>query len=238
MFKNQPSKLAGTSCLVAALLSAASFSLTATAAPAAPAAAGAAAALSLEQVFRAEPYRGENAREPKFSRSGRYLAYLWNPFGEPGSDLYVHDSKTGKTLRLTSPAIMAAFDAPEDLQRFDKKLQQKRSETAERQAREEAQAAYLRGENVDLGRWEAAQIELLKKEFAAKKAKDEAQKAIDKAEAEAEKKAAEALEAKRSGKPVPAIAASQWPRLHRLPAPRPRPTSPRKKKNSGSGATS
>ena len=204
MFKNQPSKLAGTSCLVAALLSAASFSFTATAATSA--ATATASPLSLERVFRAEPYRGESAREPKFSRSGRYLAYLWNPFGEPGTDLYVHDSKTGKSLRLTSPALMAAFDAPEDLQRFDKKLQQKRSETAERQAREVAQAAYLRGENVDLGQWEAAQLELVKKEFAAKKAKDEAQKAADKAEAEAEKKAAAALEAKRSGKPVPPTA--------------------------------
>ncbi|OYU28954.1 MAG: hypothetical protein CFE41_02915 [Burkholderiales bacterium PBB2] len=207
MFKNQPSRLAGTSCLLAALLSAASFSFTASAASTGAATpAPLSSTLSLEQVFRAEPYRGENAREPKFSRSGRYLAYLWNPFGEPGTDLYVHDSKTGKTQRLTSPAIMAAFDAPEDLQRFDKKLQQKRSETAERQAREVAQAAYLRGENVDLGQWEAAQLELVKKEFAAKKAKDEAQKAADKAEAEAEKKAAAALEAKRSGKPVPAAA--------------------------------
>ncbi|MFY7865228.1 S9 family peptidase [Roseateles sp.] len=211
MFK-RPSKLAGTSCLVAALLSAASFSFTASAASssaAVPAAMG--SALSLEQVFRAEPYRGENAKEVKFSRSGRYLAYLWNPFGEPGSDLYVHDSKTGKTVRLTSPAIMAAFDAPEDLERFDKKLQQKRRELAERQAKEEAQVAYLRGEKVDLGQWEAAQLELVKKEFAAKKARDDAQKAADKAEAEAEKRAAEALAAKRAGKPLaaaPAPAAS------------------------------
>ncbi len=197
---------------MAALLSAASFSFTASAASssaAVPAAMG--SALSLEQVFRAEPYRGENAKEVKFSRSGRYLAYLWNPFGEPGSDLYVHDSKTGKTVRLTSPAIMAAFDAPEDLERFDKKLQQKRRELAERQAKEEAQVAYLRGEKVDLGQWEAAQLELVKKEFAAKKARDDAQKAADKAEAEAEKRAAEALAAKRAGKPLaaaPAPAAS------------------------------
>ncbi|MEJ6007637.1 prolyl oligopeptidase family serine peptidase [Paucibacter sp. AS339] len=166
------------------------------------------AAPSLEQVFRAEPYRGENAKEATFSRSGRYLAYLWNPFGEPGSDLYVHDSKTGKTLRLTSPAIMAAFDAPEDLERFDKKLQQKRRELADRQAKELAQVAYLRGDKVDLGQWEAAQLELVKKEFAAKKARDDAQKAADKAEAEAEKRAAEALAAKRAGKPLAAAPAA------------------------------
>ena len=77
---------------------------------------------SLEQIFRAQPYRGENAKEAAFSKSGRYLAYLWSPFGEPGSDLWVHDTRTGKTTRVTSPQVMAAFEAPEDLARFEKKL--------------------------------------------------------------------------------------------------------------------
>ncbi|MCV2368430.1 S9 family peptidase [Roseateles oligotrophus] len=194
---------ASSACLLAALLSAMTFSVLA------QTPAQTSTVLSLEKVFRAEPYRGENAKEAKFSRSGRYLAYLWNPFGEPGSDLYVHDSKTGKTQRLTSPALMAAFDAPEDIERFDKKLKQKRSESAERQAKEEAQAAYLQGASVDLGQWEAAAIEQVKQDYAAKKTRDDAQKAAEKAEAEAEKRAAEALEAKRSGKPVAvAVAAS------------------------------
>ena len=159
---------------------------------------------TLEQIFRAEPYRGENAKEAAFSRSGRYLAYLWSPFGEPGSDLWVHDTRTGKTQRVTSPQVMAAFEAPEDLERFDKKLKQRNDEYAERQAREVAQQAYLRGDKVDLLQWETAAIETLKKELAEKKAKDDAQKALDKAEAEAEKQAMAALAAKRAGKPVPA----------------------------------
>ncbi|MDT9000613.1 prolyl oligopeptidase family serine peptidase [Paucibacter sp. APW11] len=175
---------------------------------AAPGATGASAGLTLEQLFRAESYRGELAREPSFSRSGRYLAFLWNPFGEPGSDLHVYDTKTGKTQRLTSAGIMQAFDAPEDLERFAKKLKQKRDELAERQSREVAQQAYLRGEPVDMSQWENAAIETLKKELAEKKAKDEAQKAADKAEAEAEKRAAEALAAKRAGKPLPAADAA------------------------------
>ncbi len=162
--------------------------------------------LTLEQLFRAESYRGEAARDAVFSHSGRYLAYAWAPYREPGGDLQVHDTKTGKTLRLTSPAIMAAYDAPEDLERFDKKLKQRNSETAERQAREEAYAAYLRGEKVDLEQWEKAAIEELKKEFADKKAKDDAQKAADKLEADAEKRAMAALAAKRAGKPAPADA--------------------------------
>jgi dipeptidyl-peptidase 4 len=167
-----------------------------------------AAVPSLEQIFRAEPYRSEPAKDAAFSRSGRYLAWLWSPFGEPGNDLWVHDTRTGKTQRITSPQVMAAFEAPEDMERFDKKLQQRNTEYAERQAREVAQQAYLRGAKVDLSQWERAQIEVLKKELAEKKAKDDAQKAADKAEAEAEKYAAAVLAAKRAGKPAPAPAAA------------------------------
>ena len=161
---------------------------------------------TLEQIFRAEPYRGENAKDAAFSRSGRYLAYLWSPFGEPGADLWVHDTRTGKTTRVTSRQVMAAFEAPEDLARFEKKLKQRQDEYAQRQAREVAQQAYLRGEPVDLSQWEAAQIEALKKELAEKKARDDSQKAADKAEADAEKQAMAALEARRAGKPLPPAA--------------------------------
>ncbi len=164
------------------------------------------AAPTLEQVFRVEPYRGVDAKDAAFSRSGRYLAYLWNPFGEPGTDLWVHDTKTGKTQRITSPQVMAAFEAPEDLARFDKKLQQRNTEWAERQAKEVAQQAYLHGDKVDLSQWEKAQLEVLKKELAEKKAKDDAEKAADKVEAEIEKQAAAALAAKGAGKPMPAAA--------------------------------
>ena len=200
------SKWAGTTCcLLAALLSSVTTTVlaqtqTQTQASAAP--------LTLEQMFRAEAYRGEAAKEQKFSRSGRYLAYLWNPFGEPGSDLYVHDTKTGKTQRVTSEAVMAAFDAPEDIARFDKKFQQKREEQATAQAKEIAQQAYLRGQSVDLNQWETAAIAKVKTEAAAKKARDDAQKAIDKADAEAEKAAMAALEARRSGKSVPVATAA------------------------------
>jgi dipeptidyl aminopeptidase/acylaminoacyl peptidase len=164
--------------------------------------------LTLEAMFRAESYRGESAKAQTFSHSGRYLAYLWNPFGEPGGDLYVHDTKMGKTQRVTSAAVMAAFDAPEDIARFDKKLAQKREEQATAQAKEVAQQAYLRGQSVDMSQWEAAAIAKVKIEAAAKKARDDAQKAIDKADAEAEKAAMAALEAKRAGKPVPVVAAA------------------------------
>ncbi len=137
--------------------------------------------LTLEQLFRAESYRGEAAKEARFSADGRYLAYLWNPFGEPGSDLYVHDTQTGKTVRVTSPTLMAMVETPENLDRFARKLQQKRDEQAERQAREEAQAAYLRGEKVDLDQWERKALEALKVELTQRKAREDARKAAEKA---------------------------------------------------------
>ncbi len=164
--------------------------------------------LTLEQLYRVKPWRGEPAKEPAFSRSGRYLAYLWSPYGEPGSDLHVHDTKTGKTLRLSSRQIMAGFDGPEELQRFDEKRAQRDREWAEAQAKAEAQQAYLRGEAVDLSQWEREAIAKLKEELAAKKLKDDAQKAADKAEAEAEKRAMAELAARRAGKPLPPAAAA------------------------------
>jgi dipeptidyl aminopeptidase/acylaminoacyl peptidase len=197
----KPVTFAAVGSLALALALAAAVPLQAQTAPAA-----AVAVPTLEQIYRAEPYKGTDAKDAAFSRSGRYLAYLWNPFGEPGTDLWVHDTRTGKTQRITSPQAMAAFDAPEDLARFDKKLKQRNTEYAERQAREVAQQAYLRGDKVDLSQWESAQIEVLKKELAEKKAKDDAQKAADKAEADAEKLAMAALAAKRGVKPVPAAA--------------------------------
>ncbi len=157
-----------------------------------------AADLTLEQVFRSKSYAGQSARLIHFSHDARYLAYVWNPFGEVGSDLYVHDTQTGETKRITSPAIMKAYDAPEVWDKFDKKFQQREKEEAERQAKAEAQAAYLRGEKVDLFQWENAALEELKKELADKKAKEAAKKAEADAEAAQEKAAAGKADAKAS----------------------------------------
>lgn len=201
MKKNRTAALG---CLALALTAALSTSLMAQAAEAPKAAAG----LTLEQLYRAKPYTGTTAQEMEFSHSGRYLAYRWNPFGEPGTDLYVYDTQSGKTQRLTSPAIMAAYDAPEDLERFAAKRAQKTAETDARQAREEAQVAYLRGEKVDLDQWDKADLEKVRAEVQAKWDRDEAKKAADKADAEAEKLAMAALEARRGGKAVPAAAAA------------------------------
>ncbi|MFZ6816955.1 prolyl oligopeptidase family serine peptidase [Undibacterium sp. Ji22W] len=154
--------------------------------------------LSLEQLYRSKSYMGKAASQLRFSYDGRYLAYAWNPFGEEGNDLYLHDSETGKTSRITSPALMKTYDAPEDWDRFEKKLQQKEKELNERQAKAEAQAAYLRGEKVDLLQWERAAIAELKQELTAKKARDAASKAEKDAEAAKEKAAVAAMKSSKN----------------------------------------
>ncbi|MBC3876617.1 prolyl oligopeptidase family serine peptidase [Undibacterium sp. FT79W] len=163
------------------------------------------AELTLEQVFRAKPYAGQSAKVISFSHDGRYLAYVWNPFNEIGSDLYVHDTQTGETRRITSPALMKTFDAPEVWDRFEKKAKQKEKEETERQAKAEAHAAYLRGEKVNLQQWEEAGLEEVKRELADKKARDAKKKAEADAES-AKEKAAEKAAAKTSGTTDTAVA--------------------------------
>ncbi len=132
--------------------------------------------LTVEQLYRVKPYQGRAAANLEFSRNGRYLAYLWNPYGVDGTDLYVVDTASGETRRVTSIDVMKQYDAPEDIERFLKKHDLKEKQDAERQARYEAQAAYIDGKAVDLSQWEKARIEELKKEAAEKKAKDAAKK--------------------------------------------------------------
>jgi len=158
--------------------------------------------LTLEQLYRATPYAGQSAQGAAFSWDGRFLAYLWNPYGERGSDLYLHDTTTGQTRRVTSLEVMKAYDTPEVLARFQKKADQQDRERTEAQAQMEAQAAYLAGAAVDLDRWDRAALDALKQEAAARKAKQEAEK---KAKAEAAPKGADATgkpeEAKKEAKP-------------------------------------
>jgi len=111
-----------------------------------------------------------------FSQDGRFLAYLWNPYGETGSDLYLYDNQNGTTRRITSFELMQQFDAPEVTERFQKKIRQKETEEQEQQAKAEAHAAYLRGDKVDLYQWESAAIEKLKIELSDKKRKDAAKR--------------------------------------------------------------
>jgi len=151
--------------------------------------------LTLEKLFRTRSYAGQQARGASFSHQGRYLAYLWNPYGENGADLYIHDTQNGQTKRVTSLELMKSYDPPETVDQFLKKAADRDKQMNEAQAKVEAQAKYLLGANIDLDQWDKAAIEVLKKEEAEKKAKAEAEKQ----KAEAEKKQDEGAEATTSG---------------------------------------
>jgi len=127
--------------------------------------------LTLEKLFRARSYTGQQARGASFSHQDRYLAYLWNPFGENGSDLYIYDTQNGQTKRVTSLDLMKSFDAPETIERFQKKAAEREKQLNESQEKVEAQAAYLAGAKIDLDKWDKAAIEVLKKEAAEKRQK-------------------------------------------------------------------
>ncbi|RYG20336.1 hypothetical protein EON82_20365, partial [bacterium] len=67
--------------------------------------------LHLDDLFPRKPFFGRAATSPTWSKDGRYLAYAWLPYGDKGgSDLYVYDTQTKKSTRLTIPVNMARFD--------------------------------------------------------------------------------------------------------------------------------
>lgn len=62
----------------------------------------------LREYFPAQPFFGKVARDAAWSHDGRYLAYLWNPYPDRGMDLWVHDTRTDRRTRLTSPTLLQA----------------------------------------------------------------------------------------------------------------------------------
>jgi dipeptidyl aminopeptidase/acylaminoacyl peptidase len=68
------------------------------------------AGLRFDDMFPRRGINGKTARGLKWSPDDRYLAYLWNPIDDRGSDLWLYDTKSGESKRLTSPQLMSAFD--------------------------------------------------------------------------------------------------------------------------------
>jgi len=69
--------------------------------------------LTLERIFPEKSFFGPSAGSASFSRDGRYCAFLYRPWLERrhGSDLYIYDTRTGRTRRITSVGRMAEFQA-------------------------------------------------------------------------------------------------------------------------------
>ena len=69
--------------------------------------------LTLERIFPERSFFGPSASSAAFSHDGRFAAYLYRPYDERrhGSDLYIYDTQTGQSRRVTSASRMAEFQA-------------------------------------------------------------------------------------------------------------------------------
>ncbi|MBS1723166.1 MAG: S9 family peptidase [Armatimonadetes bacterium] len=75
--------------------------------------------LKFDDLFPRMPFFGKQANGFEWSHDSRYLGYIWNPYEAKSSDLWVFDSKTGKSKPVTNISLMAEFD-PEAKKAIDR----------------------------------------------------------------------------------------------------------------------
>ncbi len=98
--------------------------------------------LTLERIFPEKSYWGPSARSVDFSHDGRFAAFLYQPYAERrhGMDLYIHDTTTGQTRRITSVSRFAEYQAEAREVRDDReKLAKGAGITLAQLAREQAE---------------------------------------------------------------------------------------------------
>jgi len=80
------------------------------------------AKLNFDDLFPRRPFTGKSASAMSWSHDDRYLAYLWNAYKDRGMDLWVYDTQTGTSKRLTSMDVMRPFDRdiPKAIERYQK----------------------------------------------------------------------------------------------------------------------
>lgn len=66
--------------------------------------------LKFDDLFPRRSFFGSSARAASWSKDDRFVAYLWNPYGVRGSDLWLFDTRSGKSQALTSIDVMSEFD--------------------------------------------------------------------------------------------------------------------------------
>ncbi len=66
--------------------------------------------LKFDDLFPRRSYHGKTARVFGWSHDDRYVAYAWNGYEEPGYDLWVYDTRTGQSQRISTPATFEPFD--------------------------------------------------------------------------------------------------------------------------------
>ncbi|MBX3322622.1 MAG: prolyl oligopeptidase family serine peptidase [Phycisphaeraceae bacterium] len=117
-------------------------------------------ALTLERIFPERSFFGPGASSMTFSHDGRFAAFLYRPYHERrhGSDLYIHDTSTGQTRRVTTASRMAEFEASTRLVVEDREKKAKAANVSLAQlAREQAsQLEWI--DDRPLGTWEGTAV--------------------------------------------------------------------------------
>lgn len=85
--------------------------------------------LTLDRIFPKKSFFGPSARSTSFSYDGRFAAFLYRPNLERrhGADLYIHDTKTGQTRRVTSVGRLSEFQADTRKVRDDREKKAKQA---------------------------------------------------------------------------------------------------------------
>lgn len=66
--------------------------------------------LKFDDLFPRMPFFGRNAGGFDWSEDDRYCFYTWNAYDTRFSDLWLYDTKSGKSTRVTSPEMFMPFD--------------------------------------------------------------------------------------------------------------------------------
>ena len=119
--------------------------------------------LTLENIFPKDGLFGPSAGSIAFSFDGRYGAYLYRPHGERrhGQDIWIVDTATSQTRRLTSASVMEDFQesarkVTEDRRKKAKEAKKKAGQdnkTGEADTGDEVTTGTEKGQEQDLGDW-------------------------------------------------------------------------------------
>lgn len=66
--------------------------------------------LSLDALYPDKSYSGKTANQITFSPDDRYIAYMWNGYDDHGMDIWLYDTQTKSSRRLTSIDMFVPFD--------------------------------------------------------------------------------------------------------------------------------
>jgi dipeptidyl-peptidase 4 len=68
--------------------------------------------LKFDELFPRKSPMGRGASQVEWSPDDRYVSYVWNPYDtQGGGDLWLYDTQTGKSQRVTSIDMFAEIDA-------------------------------------------------------------------------------------------------------------------------------